>query len=78
MTATTIRFFRRPRDSYQTLTLGYAVFKDDCGGKGWIFIPHVFGRNPSRKYHPTWEACLPRWIGYPNYCESEGVKAVRS
>ena len=28
---------------------------------GWIFYPKVFGRSPSRKTHPTADACLPAW-----------------
>jgi hypothetical protein len=57
----------------RTYTLGFAVFKDDCGGKGWKFFPKVGQHQPSRKYHETWEKCLPRWVGYPDSCESEVV-----
>jgi hypothetical protein len=35
-------------------------------GFGWRFFPSVAGRQPSKKSYPTLEACLPRWIGYPD------------
>ena len=38
---------------------------------GWRFIPTVCGRRPSSKAHDTWEECLPRWVGYPDRCETE-------
>ena len=31
--------------------------------RGWIFLPNVSGRKPSKKYHKTFEAALPRWTG---------------
>jgi hypothetical protein len=37
---------------------------------GWRFIPHGSGRFPSRRFWPTWEACLPDWVGYPGGCET--------
>lgn len=40
------------------------------GCDGYRFIPNVSGRKPSRKAHPTMEACLPRWVGYPDRCET--------
>ena len=36
---------------------GRAVSKPD----GWYFYPNIVGRSPSRKGHPTAEACLPDW-----------------
>jgi len=47
--------------------LGVAVQHDDYR---WKFYPLVAGRDASRKYHPTFEECLPKWIGYPDRCES--------
>lgn len=38
--------------------------------QGWRFYPRVVGRLPSRKPHPTLEACIPRWVGYPDGCTS--------
>jgi hypothetical protein len=63
------QFNRRLADG-QLFKLGVAVQKSD----GWVFIPHVAGRKPSRKRYPTMEICLPRWIGYPNSCESEAAR----
>jgi hypothetical protein len=58
-------FLKRFPDGSSAL-LGTAVRRAD----GWWFIPHVFGRKPSRVAHPTLEKCLPRWLGYPDRCES--------
>lgn len=38
---------------------------------GWRFLPAVSGRKTSTKAHETWEECLPRWVGYPDGCETE-------
>ena len=38
---------------------------------GWKFISGVAAHRNSRKLHPTFGACVPRWVGYPNKCESE-------
>ena len=64
---TAICFLRRVPGSDQKLVLGGAMLVRDAG---WRFIPNVSSRKPSRRFYPTWEACLPRWIGYPDYCES--------
>lgn len=61
-----IRFNRRLADG-SVYKLGTA----SQYAQGWRFIPNVASHKSSRKFHPTWEACLPRWIGYPNHCESE-------
>lgn len=37
---------------------------------GWRFYPNVSGRQSSTKAWPTWQECLPRWVGYPNKCET--------
>jgi len=42
--------------------------------RGWRFIPNVSGRMSSRKFHPSLEKCLPRWVGYPDRCESEVLR----
>lgn len=51
-------------------TLGTAIETDE----GWRFISNVSAHKSGRKYRPTMEACLPRWIGYPDRCESVAVK----
>ena len=38
--------------------------------KGWRFIPNVSSRKSSRKFHPTFVKCLPRWTGGLNGTES--------
>lgn len=66
----TVRFYRTVKGgSTRAGILGTAVRHP----AGWRFIPAVAGRMPSRKCHPTMEACLPRWVGYPDACESEVV-----
>ena len=35
---------------------------------GWRFISNTQHKG-SRKYHPTMEKCIPRWVGYPKKCE---------
>lgn len=37
--------------------LGVAFKRPD----GWYFYPKVSGRSPSRRGHPTADACLPAW-----------------
>ena len=51
--------------------LGVAQYANN----GWYFIPFVSSRRSSRKSHPTMEACIPRWVGYPNACESRYVNS---
>ena len=58
-----IRVFRQLQGASLGV-LGDAVRCPD----GWHFIPNVSGRRPSRKGWATWEACLPRWVGYPDRC----------
>ena len=67
----TIRFNRRLKDG-STFRLGVAVENE----AGWRFIPNVASRRSSRKAHATMEKCLPRWIGYPDSCESELVSTA--
>ena len=38
--------------------------------EGWKFIPAVCGRKASRKRWPTFESCLPKWVGYPHACKT--------
>ncbi len=66
----TVRFHRRLADGSRFL-LGAAVCKAD----GWRFIPNVASHKSSRKSWSTWEQCVPRWVGYPDNCESETVEA---
>lgn len=56
-----------------TYTLGTAVRYNE----GWRFLSNVASHKSSRKYHPTMEACLPKWVGYPDHCESEAVVPQR-
>jgi len=64
-----VKYYRRLADGTRFL-LGTACRNE----LGWRFIPNVVARKSSRKNHPTLRACLPRWIGYPDHCESEEVK----
>lgn len=59
------RFVRRLPDG-SVYHLGTAVEYAD----GWRFLSNVASHKNSRKYHATMEKCLPRWVGYPNKCES--------
>ena len=63
---TTYVFFRRFPDR-STFVFGYATQNP----AGWRFVPRVAGRRSSAKWHATMERCLPRWLGYPDHCESE-------
>ena len=45
-------------------------------GRGWKFITNVSSHRSSRKFHSTLEACLPRWIGYPDRCCSQEMWMV--
>lgn len=68
---TRIRFNRRLSDG-STYRLGVAVEYP----QGWKFISNIASHGPSRKFHPTWEKCVPRWVGYPDGCESERIDAA--
>ena len=63
----TIRFYRALAGDERGPYLGAAVLKP----RGWRFIPGVSGRKTSRRVWPTWEACVPRWVGYPDKCMSD-------
>jgi hypothetical protein len=63
---TIVRVSRRLADG-GLFRLGSAVKKAD----GWRFFSNVASHRGSRKFHPTFVACLPRWVGYPNRCETE-------
>jgi len=41
--------------------LRYGYLRHDLEN-GWRFNPASSGRVPSRKWHPTAEAALPRWV----------------
>lgn len=74
---TTIAFFRRfhgtnEKPGYTFGYLGCAVQL----AEGWKFIPLVSGKSTSRKFHATWEKCLPRWVGYPDSCESVPLDGI--
>jgi hypothetical protein len=66
--AKAIKFYRTYAGDERGPILGVARQTFDGG---WVFIPNVAGHQRSRKHHPTWEACIPRWVGYPNRCMSE-------
>lgn len=38
--------------------------------EGWRFIPNTCAHGPSRKPHPTFDACIPRWTGHPDRTRS--------
>jgi hypothetical protein len=42
-------------------------------GDGYRFTSNVASHGNSRKSHPTFEACLPRWVGYPDSCETRAI-----
>jgi len=65
-----IRFNRRLPDG-STFRLGAAVQNE----AGWRFIPNVAAHRSSRKAHATMERCIPRWVGYPDRCETEVIKS---
>jgi hypothetical protein len=65
-----VKFYRRLADGTSRVLLGTACHYE----AGWRFIPNNAVNKPSRKSHPTLRKCLPRWIGYPNHCESEESK----
>jgi hypothetical protein len=60
-----VKFFRRLADG-STYHLGSAVRYAD----GWRFLSNVASHSNSRKTHPAMEKCVPRWVGYPDKCES--------
>lgn len=64
-----VEYVRRPAGGGTPFVLGSATRTN----KGWTFHPNVAGRKPSRFPHASLEKCLPRWIGYPDYCESRLV-----
>ena len=65
-----VNFYWRPMGGLPFL-VGTASLTN---GQGWRFIPNVAGRSPSRRFHPTVERCVPRWVGYPDRCESRVVE----
>jgi len=60
---------RRLSGDGHVFRLGTVTRKAD----GYRFWPAVAHHRPSRKAHPTFEACLPRWVGYPDRCETRGL-----
>lgn len=65
---TSYRFIRKLADG-STYHLGTACQYE----QGWRFIPNVTAHKSSRKFHPTMGRCIPRWVGYPDRCESFAV-----
>ena len=61
----------RPLKNGARYHLGSAIYYQSYNG--WRFIPNVCGRSASRKFWPTWEASLPRWVGYPDKCETVAI-----
>lgn len=66
----TLRFWRTVNGGERGSILGHARLFS----RGWKFYPSVASHKPSRKHHRTLEKCLPRWVGYPDSCESEYVQ----
>ena len=62
--------FERVLADGSTYHLGTAVEYDN----GWRFISNVCSHKSSRKFHRTMKKCLPRWLGYPDRCQSVEVK----
>jgi len=54
-----VRFYRRLKDGSRGL-IGTARHSE---GSGWTFQPNLSSHKPSRRFWPTLEACLPRWVG---------------
>ena len=54
---------------------GTGFFIGSCclAEEGWWFNPNVASHKRSRRYWPTWEACLPRWTGGLDSTTSYGV-----
>jgi hypothetical protein len=71
------RFTRKLADG-SAYHLGTAIYYSDCYRDGWRFEPSLAQRNAGRKRsrgtYPTMEKCLPRWLGYPNHCESVEIE----
>jgi len=63
--------FNRRLPNGTTYRLGAAVQND----AGWRFISNVASHHSSRKAHVTMKKCIPRWVGYPDRCETEVMRA---
>lgn len=57
---------RTRADGTDGLSLGRAVQTE----QGWRFFPNTTAHKASRKFHPTFDACIPRWTGHPNATRS--------
>ena len=66
MTPRTIDFYRRFPNG-DASRLGHASYRPDLG---WKFFPANARNKPSRKFWETMDGCLPRWLHYPDGCES--------
>lgn len=42
---------------------------------GWVFVPYLIGR-PLGRIAESWEKCLPKWVCYPDGCESRRMEPV--
>ena len=67
-----VKFIRRLSDG-SVFRLGTAVQYES----GWRFISGSTSHGNSRKFHPTMERCIPRWVGYPNKCESVELSRLK-
>lgn len=63
------KFMRKLQDG-SVYHLGTAV---EFAG-GWRFLSNVSSHKSSRKLHATMKKCLPRWVGYPDHCESVAIE----
>jgi hypothetical protein len=52
----------------------YEIGRCQLGPCGWRFFPLTTAHSISRKAWPSWESCIPRWVGYPHRCETEVVR----
>jgi hypothetical protein len=67
-----VDFYWRLAGSEDRYLVGVATYVAGEGwNQGWCFFPRVSGRKPSRRFYLTWEECVPRWVGYPDRCETE-------
>jgi len=71
-----VAFYRRasgaPKEA--RYLLGHACKCSITLGGWWRFVSLIKGRPSTRWAHRTMEDCLPKWLDYPDGCESEVVQ----
>ena len=65
-TPTTCYAVERRLPDGQVIRLGTVV----KNAQGYRFRPFTTAHQSSRRDHATFEGCLPRWVGYPERCET--------